>query len=55
MVLQVYLKFGETRLAREKNRSMPGSDEFGGENAKVCFVNCEESGLAIAENIYGEL
>lgn len=52
MVLQVYLKFGETWSARGRNWSMPGSDEFGGENAKVYFVNCGESGLAMAENIY---
>lgn len=31
---------------------IPGFIEYGGENAKVCFVNSEENGLAVAENMY---
>lgn len=32
--------------------SIPGFIEYGGENANVWFVNSEENGLALAENIY---
>ena len=36
-----------------ENSDMLSAAEFGGENAKVCFVNSEESGLAIAVNVLG--
>lgn len=31
--------------------SIPGFIEYGGENAKVCFVSSEENSLAVSENI----
>lgn len=32
--------------------SIPGGMKYGGTNDKICFVNNEEKGLSVAENIY---
>lgn len=58
MVLQVYLKLCETWPVREENGAVGGEDrisggvKYGGGEAYVFFVDSEENGLTVAENLY---
>lgn len=52
----VCFKWDKTWPAGKENgngRSIPVYIDYGGMNAKACFVNSEENRLAVAENILG--